>query len=829
MTPEFNPIDQALEQAIAEIREETVDPAVIEAAAARVWTELAQALATPPEAAHIRSCADFQTLIPDYRAGRLSAARTLLLKDHLHQCVTCRHVFEGKLAVMPAPAAAPRRSPHTSRWIAGAMAAAAAVVFVYVAYDRYGGRTGHAIVQSVDGSLLVVSAEGIRPLLSGQDLPGSGDIRTEKDSDTMLQLQDGSVVEMRERSSLYTSLSGRDITIHLGRGSVIVQAAHRRSGHLYVDTADFRVAVTGTLFGVTAGAKGSRVSVVQGEVRVTQDNREKTLHAGDQAVTNTTVEPESIGDEVSWSRNRGQLLKQLNDLRLSLQQVHLPALRYASKLAGRLPAGTTLFISIPNLTQYLADAQAVLTRKLADSPQLSSWWAERGGHFGALMDIVRGGNEYLGDEIDIVAFQNQGPVLLAEQRQEGFADFLRKKGVPLVVELHNGLLVFGPERGAVEAATAQLDSGFEATPLYARIANAFRDGAGLLICADLSRTSDQQPFGGARYFIAQQKQAEGQTVASATLGFDGPRTGIAAWLADPSPMGSLEYISPDAGALAAFVVKNAGVIVDSAYSMPQGMSLAGAQKSLADGRQQSGFDVRHDLSASLGGEFAFALDGPVMPVPSWIFAAEVYNPDRLQATLRKVIDAHNSDAAKSGGKPLRTSQETFEGHTYYMVGAPDGGPLLEAHYTFDSGYLVAAPTRALVARALQIKTAGTSIRHSARFLELTPHDRHLNFSAVIYQNLGSTLAPLAALMSAFAPPGAGGGRGNPLGGLGDVKPALYAVYGEPDRITMTANGNVLGSAFSGLMSGNILGMTGIPLPMGRFQGTRRQQTPYPVK
>ena len=103
---EFKPIDPRLEQAVTEIRNDSVDPAVIEAAAARVWERLA---AASRQRDHIRGCADFQALIPEYRAGRLPEARATLLKDHLHECVACRQVYEGRVVAMPAPAQ-PRRA-----------------------------------------------------------------------------------------------------------------------------------------------------------------------------------------------------------------------------------------------------------------------------------------------------------------------------------------------------------------------------------------------------------------------------------------------------------------------------------------------------------------------------------------------------------------------------------------------------------------------------------------------------------------------------------------------------------------------------------------------
>ncbi|HUI55201.1 MAG TPA: FecR domain-containing protein [Bryobacteraceae bacterium] len=824
MTPEYNPMDPALEQAVTEIRDQAVDPALIEAAAARVWARLIEAASEAPAAAHIRTCADFQALIPAYRAGTLPEARSLLLQDHLHQCVACRHVFEGKVVAMPAPAAAPRRSSHMARWAIAATVLVAAGVSVKIIVDQYGARTGRAIVQSVNGTLFEVSADGLKPLAAGLDLPEGVEIRTARDSDAMLQLRDGSLIEMRERSSLTSSPSGGDLTVRLGRGSVIVQAAHRSSGHLYVLTPDSRVAVTGTLFSVIAGVKGSRISVVQGEVHVTQDNQEKVLHPGDQMVTSPTVEPEAIRDDISWSRNRDRLVKQLDSVRLSLSEVQLHGVRYSSRLLARVPASTVFYASIPNLAEYLGEAESVFRQKMADSPQLAAVLAGRELGALAVVEKLRAASEFLGDEVVIVAFQGSdgktlGPVFLAETKRDGFQEFLKKDGLPLFVETRGSLAVFSPDRNALEAAVPALDSGFPSTPLYARILQEYSEGTGMLVCADLSQPG-QQPFAGARYFIAGEKEAGNQMVASATLGFDGPRTGIAAVLASPSPMGSLDYISPDATVLLAFVVNDPVAIVDQVLAVKQGSPKA-ADRALSDASQQTGFDVRHDLAGSLGGEFALAMDGSVMPVPSWKLVTEVYDPQRFQATLQKVIDSYNRDAVKAGQKPMRTGQETMGDHTYYMVGAANPSPLLEAHYTFDDGYLIAAPTRALVTRALQMKTAGTSIRHSAEFIELTPRDHHLNFSVVIFENIGNTLAPLAALANAFAPKGAV--PPNAMQKLANVKPSLYAVYGEPDRITMAANGNVVGSALTDLMSGNLARMTGLP----QFLGTHRERTPYP--
>src|SRR5471030_624457 len=129
--PEFDAPMEAmptvLEQAVTEIRDESVDPAVIEAAARRVWAKLTDAKLTEAGQNHnITGCSAFQALIPDYRAGRLSEARALLLKDHLNECVACRKVFEGRVLTMPVQGlGTQRRYSQTFRWAAAAVVVAA--------------------------------------------------------------------------------------------------------------------------------------------------------------------------------------------------------------------------------------------------------------------------------------------------------------------------------------------------------------------------------------------------------------------------------------------------------------------------------------------------------------------------------------------------------------------------------------------------------------------------------------------------------------------------------------------------------------------------------
>jgi uncharacterized protein (TIGR03435 family) len=121
----------------------------------------------------------------------------------------------------------------------------------------------------------------------------------------MLNLADGSRVEMRAQSELVLERAEDGVRIRLETGDVIVNAA-KQHGHLYVQTKDAIVSVVGTVFLVKAEAEGSRVGVIQGEVHVQQGPTDTSLMPGEQVMTKSQMEWKPVSEEISWSRQAGE-------------------------------------------------------------------------------------------------------------------------------------------------------------------------------------------------------------------------------------------------------------------------------------------------------------------------------------------------------------------------------------------------------------------------------------------------------------------------------------------------------------------------------------------
>ncbi len=865
--------DVQLDRAISELRSEQPDAKTLSASAERVW-QLLQTSEGQEAATNglqpIRGCADIRSLLPAFHRHELPPARVLIVEDHLRECVSCRSYASGR-PVNGAMSVGWRMEPASRgfQWSFVRLSMATASVVLLVALVWAGGNWyfagppgSRARIGSVEGQAYLIGPAGERALKAGDEVAAGEFIRTGANSRAKVRLFEGSQVEMNQRAELAVTATRRDTTIHLDQGSIIVQAARRRTGHLYVSAPDCTVAVTGTVFSVNSGTKGSRVAVIEGEVHVKHAGAESILHSGDVVATTQSVGVVPVREEIAWSSDLDHqlaLLAEFSKLRTKLAEIQTPGPRYESKILPLLPADTVLYIGIPNLGDALQQANKIFQQQLSQSKVLQEWWNKSGNSNQhptpqELIDQIQVISQYLGDEVVITATSNEhGPVLLAEVRQSGLKDYLQnyladilkspqgtanlhvvdaqslsslagnERGMIMLVR--SNMLVAGGDADSVRQMSAQLDAGttlFSGTDFGQRITTVYSRGTETLVAANLgqiinsthaqqgdSKALQNSGFNDIKYLIAARGESSSQEDNRITLEFNGPRHGIASWLAAPAPMGSLEYVSANAGAAVSFVAKQPALMLDDILSTI-GASDANFSKSLAQTNSELGLDIRNDLASALGGELTLALDGPVLPTPSWKVVVEVNNPGALQVAIDKLVQAINREAQKSNKPGTTLSQTQSGGRTFYTIQSQSDGLSTACDYTFAGGYMIMAPSRALLLAALQTHANGMSLARSASFRALLPSDNQANFSAMIYQNLSPILKPLAsqltseqlALLRQMA---------------ADAKPSVFCAYGESDRIEVASSAKLfdLNPGFPTLI--HLLGLSD--------HGTSRQANP----
>jgi hypothetical protein len=858
--------DSYLDQAISDIGGEQPDAKTLSDAADRVWHRI-QAAEGEARAGNslpaIHGCADIRALLPAFYRHESPAGRAFIVEDHLRECVSCRSYVHGR--GLEGDAAARwqmQAAPRGFQWslarlslIAAAAAVIGAVVWSGISWYAAGPLGSRAQIASLEGQGFAVSAKGIRMLKVG-DEAGSGEfIRTAAGSHASVRLFDGSEVEMNERAEFSVSANRRDTTIHLDQGNIIVRAPKRRTGHLYVNAPDCTVAVTGTLFSVNSGTKGSRVTVIEGEVHVKHSGLETVLHSGEQVATTQAIGVVPVREEIGWSKDLDHelaLLAEFSKLREKFEGIPSSPPRYESTILPLLPQDTVLYIAIPNVGDALQQANQIFQEQLAQSPVLQEWWNQGGRshrHLTTeeLIAKIRTLSQYLGAEIVITMSGGSqahegGPLLLSEVRKPGLEDFLRNHfGATLAnhegtSELHvvspeslssladgvhgmimlarQNILIVGGDAKSVRQMNMQLDGGakgFGSTEFGQRILNVYGKGAETLVAVNFgeilnatqhgnSKALENGGFSNIKYLIATHGDTPNRSDNRLMLEFNGQRQGMASWLAEPAPMGSLDYVSANAGAALSFIGKQPALMLDDLFGTV-GEAEPKLSKDVAEANAKLGFDVRNDLAKALGGEMTVALDGPVLPTPSWKMIVEVSNPGAVQLVVEKLVQDMNQEAQKSNGPAVTLDQQQVGGRTFYIVHTQRAGLATEYDYTFADGYMLIAPSRALLLAALETHKSGSSLALSASFRSILPRDNQANFSGMLYQNLNPILKPLSSLVtsSQFAV----------LQGLAaDSKPSVICAYGQKDRIEVATNGQLLDLNLGIMTLFQVLGQAG---------------------
>jgi hypothetical protein len=842
MTRDKKPL---LDRAARELRADVPEDQAIRASAARSAQKLGIGINNEALDGAIRDCAGIQQLFGSYRTGVLPPSRKLLVDVHLRDCGACLRAFRGAHAdgeldwSIPAvgPVVAPVSSRQPIAW-AWALAASAALLatgfFVYRAYWQIPPGV-RAEVQSVDGSAYLIDANGDRLLGPGAELREGAELRTAGASHAVLRLADGSAVEVDQRSNLGFGARGHDMTVSLSRGALIVQAAQRASGRLYVKTPDCRVAVTGTVFSVGAGIKGSRVSVLQGSVHVAHAGIDTLLQPGEQMATSESLAPEPLTEQFTWSTDRQkyvEMLAQLANLGYRIKQIPFPQPRYNSDLLTRVPSDTVLYISIPNLGEFLKEANSVFQDQLNASPELRQWWTkgrdrnpEELNEFVAKIEDI---SQYLGDEVVFVGLgegDRSGVAMIADVKRSGLKDELQqqfgseagaltvldkaslataaseaRRGEYALVRDHE--VVFADSVATLARLNSQLDagpSGFGDSDFGKQIAAAYSRGAGIILGVDLhsvfhsgngQKEEKKDVFKGSgledlQYLIAEHRETNGAPVNHLDLQFAGTRQGIASWLASPGPIGSLDFVSPNAAVAMAALTKDPAAIADDLIAMSSQEKSARLNWNEIDSKLQ--ISVRNDLMASLGGDFTLALDGPVLPTPSWKMVVEVNNPAILESALERLTQAMQNAAHAPNDHVLRIEPYAEGAEQFYAVRDLATGTVV-AEYTFTDGFLIAAPSRALLMDALQTHASGNSLARSTAFRSLLPRDQNENYSSVLYQNLSPVLTPLLSQFN--------GQAGQAIQKLAsDSRPTVICAWGEENHIEAASDSRLFGFDF----------------------------------
>lgn len=752
--------DKILDKLLKEIREEEVSEEQVAAAKERVFRRLTGSTS--------KACTEIRPQLKDYAEGNLLESRRLLVDDHLGRCVECRHALaevRGEKKVVQIPENKISQWTGLMRW-----AAVAAVILMAVYLGR-----GHidSWIAPSEASARIVSLSGDLFRLPHESLPlGStiqeGDtIRTAQGGRAILELNDGSRVELNERTELAVNTAWSGDTIRLNRGDIMVQAAKQKRGSLRVMTHDSIVSVKGTIFSVTSGMAGSLVSVVEGSVAVSQSGSDRLLTSGQQASTSSTMKNVAFNDAISWSQDAEKYYTLLNEfVRIEKEFAEMPgpAPRTQADLLSYVPAGTQGYIAIPNLDNPIQQVMGLIEEYSLKNSVLKEWWTSgEGQKLREALEQVQVFTQLLGEEVVFLLVEDptdsnrKVPLVMAHVLPGNEDDLWKalddvfKNHTAAPYELVDGLLLVSGTELQLESIVPLLGSG-ASSPFATEIKKYYQQGVNCLVGIDVSSftagfkeslPSQVMGLSNMQYLFFELGSYSGQEANRATLTFQGPRRGILSWLAPPASTGSIEYISADALAVISASTR------DPREAFDELLDILGQNSKFIAGLEEfesvTGIRVGDDIASSLGADFTIAVERLSLPIPGCVGVFEVINPETLDDAIRHLVDTYNEwlPPDKSDSKLVYT-QEIAGGLTWNSL--KTGLAPVTLYWAYDRGYLIASLDRALANRAVDIRDSGLQLIRSSEFQQYLPASAGLHNSGLYWIDNSELLSELASMV-----------------------------------------------------------------------------------
>lgn len=672
-----------------------------------------QASESPVTSESWDSIDDYIAAIPAYLATQLTPAQTLLFEEETRQSIPLRRALDtarGRVSDQSQHLIASNAEGSSRyRWWAAAATVAAMAVALFMVLPELPSfdQSRLAQVDEIDGQLYQIVDGRLEALTPGTWIDGRQRIRSANGSSAILTLDDGSRIEVDERSELSMTRRGSGNRIDVSRGRILVTASPQGSGTLDVFTKEFMVSVTGTIFEVAHGAKGSRVAVIEGSVNVLLQGDTTSLEPGDVMDSRMDFFALSVAEEIAWSRDADQylaILQEVAALRQDLEAVMDTPPRYSTRLLDLAPSNTAVYIAVPNAPEKIAEVYDVIRARMQGSEFLGESWADfelasEGQYLDEVMAWLREVGYALGEETVLAltmpddygangsdggAFEGVGvPVVLSEVDADSFrASFdyqierlraaLEAEGLTneleiaiiddadeavdgqLSILLYEDILVASIDAATLQAMQVTLENGSSAfidSELHELLRQSYDQGTEILGAVHIPLLlSPLEVPAEAAEGLDRSGLSNAEYLIASHQQQDGTTTITADLFFAGDREGAMAWLATP-GPMGSLEFFSADTTFVAAMLVTEPLSIVeefGPIEIPAEIDAQAELELFYEVIAILGGEVALGLDGPALPTPAWKVVIEAYDETVLQQSIEWSVARINDYAAAEG-------------------------------------------------------------------------------------------------------------------------------------------------------------------------------------